>query len=214
MGKFVSTKLIELGSTAFRQPFAESHCKFVHGYQLKAKVWLACNELDANNWVFDFGNFKEVKDTLEKTFDHKLIISKNDPAKTVFRELERYGAVELVVMDGVGIEKFAEHVFSVVDTYVKFSTNNRVWCEKVEVFEHEKNSAIYERQKNVSKEEIAPVTEEKKAEEPKPEEPKPAPLHNPVSTVAPGSQNSNAAAFGNKVTTGWSNPFAGTSWGA
>lgn len=214
MGKFTSTKLIELGSSAFRQPFAESHCKFVHGYQLKAKVWLTCDELDNKNWVFDFGSFKEIKANLEKTFDHKLIISKDDPAKSVFRELERYGAVDLVVMDGVGIEKFAEHVFSVVDTFVKFSTNNRVWCEKVEVFEHERNSAIYENQKAITNEVETPKIEEvaeKKTVEVK--EPEPAPLHNPTSTVTPSTPNSNAAAFGNKVTTGWSNPFAGTSWG-
>ena len=54
-----SSKLIELGSTAFRQPRAESHCRYIHGYQLKAEVTFACNELDGNNWVFDFGGLKE-----------------------------------------------------------------------------------------------------------------------------------------------------------
>ena len=33
-----SSKLIELGSTAFRQPRADSHCRYIHGYQLKAEV--------------------------------------------------------------------------------------------------------------------------------------------------------------------------------
>ena len=55
MGKFISTKIIPLGSAAFRQPFARSHCKFIHGYRLQAKFWFECEVLDNNNWVVDFG---------------------------------------------------------------------------------------------------------------------------------------------------------------
>jgi len=219
MAKFLSTKLIELGSTAFRQPNASSHCKQVHGYLLKAKVWLGCNELDENNWVFDFGGFKELKKTLEKTYDHKLVLSKDDPARSVFKELERYGAASIVTMDGVGIEKFAEHVFNEVDTYVKFATKNRVWCEKVEVFEHEKNSAIYQKEEKREVVEEKPVEVKKDTEQPEQSSPEPAPaapLHNPVTPVTPESKPSGPtpASFGNKVTTGWSNPFGGTSWGS
>jgi len=213
MAKFFSTKVIELGSAAFRQPKATSHCKFVHGYRLKAKIWVAAEILDSNNWVFDFGSFKELKATLQKTFDHKLVIDKNDPAKHVFRELERYGAVDIIEMDGVGIEKFAEFVFNQTDTFVKYTTQNRVWCEKVEVFEHEDNSAIYQisdkktdecKSKCCKKEEPTLPSVIEKAEEP-------VPLQTQSNIPAPGPQ---PAQFGNKVTTGWSNPFAGTSWGA
>lgn len=208
MGKFLSTKVFDLGSTAFRQPKATSHCKFIHGYRLKAKIWLGADSLDDNNWVFDFGGFKELKTKLEKTFDHKLVIDKNDPAKPAFRELERYGAVEIIEMDGVGIEKFAQFVFDQTDTFVKFATSNRVWCEKVEVFEHENNSAIFAKETTVPTKQCC-IKEDTKAE-PKhieleslvteskivsePVGPKPAPLHN-------------------KVSSGWSDPFAGTSWG-
>ena len=222
MAKFSSTKIIELGSTAFRQPRAQSHCKHVHGYLLKAKVWIGCNELDANNWVFDFGGFKDLKNTLQKTYDHTLIIAKDDPAKTIFKELERYDAVNMVVMDGVGIEKFAEHVFHEVDTHVKFLTQNRAWCEKVEVFEHENNSAIYQKEQQQIIQQI-PAIEAIKVEATKVEpydlaasEPVPAPLHNPVTSMTPSQANPNGpqpAGVGNKITTGWSNPFAGTSWG-
>lgn len=210
MGKFSSTKIIELGSCAFRQPNASSHCKFVHGYRLIAKIWVSANELDDNNWVFDFGSFKELTKTLQKTFDHKLVIDKKDPAKSVFKELERYGAVDIVEMDGVGIEKFAQYVFEQTDTYVKFVTKNRVWCDKVEVFEHEKNSAIYGKsimselnlnEPNKPKTGIVhtesqePKSIETKIDNNTKAGPKPAPLSNPI-------------------TKGWSNPFGGTSWGS
>lgn len=229
MGKFSSTKVIDLGSTAFRQPNAKSHCKFVHGYRLSAKIWLGCDELDENNWVFDFGNFSELKEKFEKHFDHKLVIDKNDPAKTVFRELERYGAVEIVEMNGVGIEKFAEHIFEQTDQFVKFKTNNRVWCERAEVFEHEKNSAIYSKSEIKSCECSEPSTEVPSLEAVKVEEtkqeippapiaskvPTPAPLYNPTSSSSSSKSNGpQPAPLNNPVTTGWSNPFAGTSWGA
>jgi 6-pyruvoyltetrahydropterin/6-carboxytetrahydropterin synthase len=206
MGKYLSTKVVYLGSTAFRQPNAESHCKFVHGYRLKAKIWLAANELDSNNWVFDFGNFKELIKILEKTFDHKLVIDKKDPAKSVFRELERYGAVEIVEMDGVGIEKFSKFVFEQTDNYVKYQTANRVWCHRVEVFEHEDNSAIYEKEE---------VLEKRSVETSKPVNVE----HIELKTLIKDTElktNGNGpqpAPLTNKVTSGWSNPFEGTSWG-
>ncbi len=200
MGKFYSTKVIELGSTAFRQPKAESHCKFIHGYQLKAKIWFSCNELDENNWVFDFGGLKELKEDLKKTFDHKCVIAKDDPAKSAFKELERYNAVDLLIMDGVGIEKFSQFVFEKADVFVKYKTGNRVWVERVEVFEHEENSAIYEKINTEVSKEKATVTEI--AAQPV-----------QVKLEAPNQEAIKPANFGNNVTSGWSNPFGGTSWG-
>jgi len=205
MGRYFSTKVIELGSSAFRQPKAESHCKFIHGYQLKAKIWFSCNQLDGNNWVFDFGGLKELKEKLQNQFDHKCLITKDDPAKHVFKELERYGAIDLVVMDGVGIEKFAEYVFNEADTFVKYKSNNRVWVEKVEVFEHESNSAIYSKDSEVLKESEtkmftdAAIVSLKDFIKPK--------------QIEEYSSPSKPAQVGNTVTSGWSNPFGGTNWG-
>ena len=142
---FSSTKIIELGSCAFRQPKAKSHCRFVHGYRLVGKFWFGANELDENNWVVDFGDLKNLKTKLEKQFDHTTVISVDDPAIRVFQSLHNDGIVDLRVMEGgVGIEKFAEYCWKVANEYVVQSSDGRCWCKKVEVFEHEKNSAIYE----------------------------------------------------------------------
>lgn len=145
MGKFVSTKVIPLGSCAFRQPFAASHCRFIHGYRLQAKFWFTCDRLDGNNWVVDFGSLKGLKTALEETFDHKMVVWEKDPELPLFKEMAEKGIIELVTFtDGVGIEKFAEHCFKLADDYVADLTQGRCWCSKVEVWEHEGNSAIYE----------------------------------------------------------------------
>lgn len=140
---FNSTKIIELGSCAFRQPRAKSHCRFIHGYRLVAKFWFSCNELDENNWVVDFGSLKGLKDKLEQHFDHTTIISKDDPFLDDFNDLNRKGVIDLRIDDGVGIEMFAKKCFDIANIFVKAATNDRCDVEKVEVWEHEKNSATY-----------------------------------------------------------------------
>ena len=53
------------------------------------------------------------------------------------------GPVVVVVMDGVGAEKFAEHAFNFADKLIREKTNNRCYVVKVECAEHGANSAIY-----------------------------------------------------------------------
>ena len=140
---FTSTKVLELGSCAFRQPKADSHCRFLHGYRLTAKFWFKASQLDENNWVVDFGSFDHLKKLLKKQFDHTTVIDKNDPYIESFEGLNGAGVLDLRVMDGVGIEKFAEYCFKVSNNIIKEQSEGRCWVSKVEVFEHENNSAIY-----------------------------------------------------------------------
>ena len=153
MSKFQSTKLIELGSCAFRQPNAKSHCRFLHGYRLQSKLWFGCNSLDENNWVVDFGSLKGLKKKFESQFDHTTCVDKNDPALYFLGKMEEEDMCDLRIMDGVGIEKFAEWCFKTADSYVKSMTNGRCWVDCVEVWEHEKNSAMVGRE-NTSEQQV------------------------------------------------------------
>jgi len=145
---YTSTKVIELGSCAFRQYGAKhSHCQYLHGYQLKAKFWFGCKELDFRNWVVDFGGLKDLKKILNDQFDHTLCVAADDPCLDQFKELEKLGACVLRIMPrGVGIEKTAEWCFKVAQDLIYSIYGSRCWVEKVEVFEHENNSAIYSKE--------------------------------------------------------------------
>ena len=144
--KFQSTKVFDGYSTVFRQWRAEgTHCKYVHGYQLKAKFWFGCQGLDDKNWVINFGGLKEVKKVLQDQFDHTLCIAQDDPLLPSFVQLADNGGCQLRVMDGVGIEKTAEWCFKTVDPMIKGMSVGRCWLNRVEVWEHELNSAIYEK---------------------------------------------------------------------
>jgi 6-pyruvoyltetrahydropterin/6-carboxytetrahydropterin synthase len=150
---YTSTKIIELGSCAFRQPNAafdrpgaginSKRCSFVHGYKLQAKFWFECSHLDEKNWAVDFGGLSNLKLMLQHQFDHTLTVDKSDPLLPLFEELHKQGGCDLRVMDGVGIEKVSEWCFKVANQHIQEITNKRCWVSKVEVWEHDKNSAIY-----------------------------------------------------------------------
>ena len=130
-------------SCAFRQPKAtHSHCSLIHGYSLGFKFVFEADTLDDKNWVYDFGNTKWMKAFLEENFDHTIAVDKQDPNLDDFKELEKLGIAKIVEMDGVGCEKFAEHVFRFVAKKVAMESMYRVRLVSVEAFEHGANSAI------------------------------------------------------------------------
>jgi 6-pyruvoyltetrahydropterin/6-carboxytetrahydropterin synthase len=210
---FQSTKVIELGSCAFRQPNAalnrsgagenSARCSFVHGYKLTAKFWFGCNSLDNKNWVVDFGGLKELKNTLQKQFDHTLCIDIQDPLLPLFKQLHEAGGCDLRIMEyGVGIERTAEFCGKVADTLIRKQTDNRCWVEKVEVFEHELNSAIY-----IPKYEVAASDTQSVVTSQSPQG-----VQQPVAPTV--NRNSVPAPIGNVVTGGKGDWFAGTTWGS
>ena len=131
-------------STAFRQWRADSHCRFIHGYALRFKVWFD-GELDYRNWVVDFGCFKRngVKDWFKHQFDHTTVISVDDPERARFEEMDKDGLIQLRIMEDVGCEKFAEYVFKYLSDKIEVETEGRARVHKVQCWEHGENMAEY-----------------------------------------------------------------------
>lgn len=210
MSNFQSTKVIELGSCAFRQWRAvDTRCRLCHGYKLTAKFWFGASYLDDRNWVVNFGGLKELKAKLNDQFDHTLTVAADDPLLPLFQQLNDAGGCDLRVMDkGVGIERVAEYCYEVADAHVREMTNNRCWVDKVEVFEHELNSATYtatqasvvDVQPLVSDDEVHDTSDATE-------------LITPVETVTPTAPIKHAAHVGPNVSSGKGDWFAGTSWG-
>lgn len=131
-------------SVAFRQWRAHSHCRLLHGYSLGFRFEFAANDLDERNWVVDFGGLKGLKAMLEDNFDHKTIVSEDDPELAWFQDGANRGILDLVVLPAVGCEKFAEFIFECAEVWLLdagFSPRCRL--VSVEVKEHGANSAIY-----------------------------------------------------------------------
>ena len=145
--KYYSTKTYghEEGlSCTFRQAGAVSHCNLLHGYALSFSFKFGCEQLDDKNWVIDFGGLKQLKGWLKANFDHKLVVAKDDPQIQRILKLQDEGLAEVVVVNGVGCEKFAEQAFHFANDLAKELTGGRCYCVACEVREHGANSAIYE----------------------------------------------------------------------
>ena len=152
MGKFTSTKLFDGYSSVFRQWRADgTHCRFLHGYAISFRVWFE-GDLDHRHWVFDFGGMKRAKNTIDGMspkeyfawlLDHTTIVAEDDPRLDLFRLMDDDGIIQLRVIPAVGCERFAEFLYNKINEFLVLETNGRVKATKVEVYEHEKNSASY-----------------------------------------------------------------------
>ncbi len=150
--KFQSTKLFDGYSTVFRQWKADgTHCRFLHGYAVSFRVWFE-GDLDHRNWVWDFGGMKRAKhnidyrtpnDYFKYLLDHTTIIAEDDPYLDTFIQMESDGVIQLRILPATGCERFAEFLHKKINDFLKVETEGRVKAVKVEVYEHERNSASY-----------------------------------------------------------------------
>lgn len=140
-------------SCAFRQWRAHSHCRFIHGYSLAIKFTFETKELDNCGWVVDFGGLKSLKTMMEDTFDHKLLVAEDDPAKDFLLKLGRciptsmgdaLPAADVVVVPATGCEAFARLIYECTEQWLLdagFAPRCRL--VSVQVSEHGANSATY-----------------------------------------------------------------------
>lgn len=150
MAKFISTKTYtaERGfAVAYRQWRADSHCNMIHGYAMGFHFEFECdeNDLDARNWVVDFGSLKTLKEKLDDWFDHTCLVAADDPEFTLFEEMHRRKLIKMVVVDRTGCEGLAKFLAEYIND-IWLPENgyaSRVTLNKVEVRETPSNSAMW-----------------------------------------------------------------------
>jgi len=131
-------------SACFRQWRADSHCRLLHGYALSIHLEFEADDLDARNWVVDFGSLKSFKGQLEDTFDHKLLVAEDDPERDSLQHLDAMGLASVVVVPAVGCEAFAKLIYAGAAIWLGDSGYApRVRMHSVAVREHGANSATY-----------------------------------------------------------------------
>ena len=131
-------------SCCFRQWRARSHCSQLHGYALAFKLTFSAAKLDERNWVIDFGGLSEIKEWLENMFDHTTLVARDDPEIEWFAAAHEKGLLRLTIMQDVGCEAVAKAVYNFTNDWLeRMKHAPRVRLDKVEVWEHEGNSAAY-----------------------------------------------------------------------
>lgn len=134
-------------SCAFRQWRAtHSHCSKLHGYSIAVEILFECEKLDDRNWGVDYGGMDTLKIWLETMFDHKTLVAKDDPEIEWYREGQKRGVLDIVEIENTGCERMAEMIYNKVEEWVIGNDlSPRVKPYKVTVWEHEANSASYQK---------------------------------------------------------------------
>ena len=85
----------------------------------------------------------DLKDYFTYLLDHTTIVAQDDPYLPHFKQMDEDGIIQLRILDATGCERFAQYLYEIINDFLKVETKGRVKAIKVEVYEHEKNSASY-----------------------------------------------------------------------
>lgn len=146
--KYISTKTYgaERGfAVAYRQYKAESHCNLIHGYAMGFHFEFESYDLDARNWVVDFGSLKTLKDKLDEWFDHTCLVAQDDPEFKLFEDMHDRKLIKMVVVERTGCEGLAQFLADYINEIwmEENGYHGRVKLRKVEVRETPSNSAMW-----------------------------------------------------------------------
>ena len=127
---------------AHRQHTHDGHCAYIHGHNWSISLTFACNKVDKNGFVIDFGKLKYIKNWIDEYLDHACLINEDDSEAR--KMLTDFGYLfKIYVLPNCSSEGIAQHLHEIFDRMVRLETDNRVWITRIEVTEDTKNSAIY-----------------------------------------------------------------------
>jgi len=91
----------------------EGKCRHLHGHNGKAVIALEGESLDSLGMVVDFSRIKQVvSDWIDRTFDHRMLLHKNDP---VIPHLKQIGE-PVVILD---VNPTAENIAKLIFDFTK-----------------------------------------------------------------------------------------------
>ena len=143
--QFTCSKSFEGFPCSHRQWRHEGHCRFVHGYSRSFTFWFVAKELDINGFVVDFSRLKPLENRLKEQFDHTFLVNKDDPLLNYWKELHDLEALNLRIMDNVGMEFSSKVIWQWANEYLNKKDEGRSCCWKTESKENKSNSASYEK---------------------------------------------------------------------
>jgi len=141
---FTCTKTFSGYPCCHRQWRHPGHCRFVHGYSRSFTFSFRATELDRHGFVVDFSSLGALQQRLAHQFDHTFLVNADDPLLEQWQALHEQGALDLRVMENVGMEASAELVWRWANELLEQREGGRSCCWKVEARENEKNAASFE----------------------------------------------------------------------
>ncbi|BEV35673.1 hypothetical protein CREGCYN_04850 [Synechococcus sp. M16CYN] len=106
-------------------------------------MWFGARELDPYGFVVDFSSLRPFEKRLRKQFDHTFLVNADDPLLAEWRRLDELGALDLRVMENVGMETTATLVWDWANALLQQKDSGRTCCWTVEARENRCNAATY-----------------------------------------------------------------------
>tara|TARA_Y100001968_G_scaffold318507_1_gene348805 strand:+ start:433 stop:909 length:477 start_codon:yes stop_codon:yes gene_type:complete len=141
---FSCTKNFQNFPCCHRQWKHSGNCKFVHGYSRSFTFWFGASNLDKNGFVVDFSSLKPLEIKLIEFFDHTFLVNKDDPLLSTWKKLHKEGALDLRIMNNVGMESSAKLVWEWANTFLLEKDTGRTCCWRTEARENISNAAFFE----------------------------------------------------------------------
>lgn len=135
---------------AHRQPNHEGHCRLIHGHNWGFDIEFVARRLDACGFVVDVGQLQLVKQFLDDTFDHTLLLNYDDPLVAHPAQMGGISALaKVILVPNCGMEGLAEYVWIEVQRridsgyVVEGGADRGLSVLHVTCWEDEKNCATY-----------------------------------------------------------------------
>ena len=142
--QFTCKKTYENFPCSHRQWRHEGHCRFVHGYSRSFSFCFIAKALDINGFVVDFSSLKPLEKRLYDHFDHTFLINKDDPLMNYWEKLHNLEALDLRIMENVGMEYSSKLIWEWANEYLKEKYQGRACCFFTESKENNSNKASFE----------------------------------------------------------------------
>ena len=112
----------------------EGKCHQLHGHNYQLEVTIESKELDESGFVMDFGDLKEIVNTLvDEELDHQFWIYHHDPRA---RALINLGA------RAVGFEPTAENIVNYFETVISEALPGEITLAQIELYETSTSKAV------------------------------------------------------------------------
>ena len=116
----------------------------MHGYERSFTVHFMATELDGCGFVVDFSGLRPLEQQLRAQFDHTFLVNADDPLLAEWERLDALGALDLRVMENVGMEASAQLVWAWSNALLLERDGGRCCCWSVEARENSRNAARYQ----------------------------------------------------------------------
>ncbi len=120
------------------------HCSFVHGYSRSFTFTFRAKQLDDYGFVVDFSSLQLLEKKLKDNFDHTFLVNKDDPLLDEWKTLHIKNALDLRIMENVGMESTAQLVWEWANQILLERDSGRTCCSGAKASENNCNSGFFE----------------------------------------------------------------------